>query len=563
MSTPTPGSAQGTVRRLIVFVLLFALVAITAIGLGGLLERMLDVDRALASGGADDLALQLAFTLIGGPLAALLWWASWRRMADPAERGSIAWSLYLTAMGTVSLVVATMSIAGGLADLVEGRWNPGALAIGLVWALVWLWHRWMLRHPAKGPTRLATVPLVIGAAYGLVVGARGAIAALAAVFDAAIRGASETVLVGRDSWGRTALVALVWTAVGALVWWWHWVRDDVRRIPSGFAAVALVVVGVLGGAAAMLGGIGTALFVGLRLAFDPSEPAEAVIAPLGTAVAAAAVGAIVWIVHSRIARTHSDGTRRAAVLVMSGLGLVAAASGIGVVVNALLAELASPLASSGSRALLLGGISAIVVGGPIWWLNWRPTHRPEPAEAVEVGRRIYLIAVFGASAVVALITLLVVAYRIFEFVLDPVASAALIDRIRAPLGLLVATALVFAYHFAVWRQDRALIAETGVAPVRRIGRVVLVAAGDTDAAERAIAEATGANVVVWRRSEAGVGAGVGAGAPVVAEPDAEPPVPEAGPDAAALVAALEGVSARRVLLLVGPGDRVEAVPLAE
>ena len=77
MSAPTAGSAQGTVRRLIVFVLLFVLVAITAIGLGGLLERALDVDRTLAAGGADDLALQLAFTLIGGPLAALLWWASW------------------------------------------------------------------------------------------------------------------------------------------------------------------------------------------------------------------------------------------------------------------------------------------------------------------------------------------------------------------------------------------------------------------------------------------------------------------------------------------------------
>jgi hypothetical protein len=46
-------------------------------------------------------------------------------------------------------------------------------------------------------------------------------------------------------------------------------------------------------------------------------------------------------------------------------------------------------------------------------------------------------------------------------------------------------------------------------------------------------------------------------------PAAAGPVPTAAPDAAALVAALEGVSARRVLLLAGPGDRVEAVPLAD
>ncbi|WP_242492428.1 DUF5671 domain-containing protein, partial [Agromyces binzhouensis] len=248
---------------------------------------------------------------------------------------------------------------------------------------------------------------------------------------------------------------------------------------------------------------------------------------------------------------HSDGTRRAAVLVMSGLGLVGAASGIGVVVNALLAELSSPLASSGDRALLLGGLSAIVVGGPIWWLNWRPTRRPDPAEAVDVGRRVYLVAVFGASAVVAVITLLVVGYRVFEFVLDPGTGFALVDRIRAPLGLLVATALVFAYHFAVWRRDRAMISETGVSPARRIGRIVLVASGDTEAAERAIAAATGARVVVWRRRRADGDHEDGA--------DLE----ASGPDAAVVVAALEGVTADRVLVLVGPGDRVEAVPLAD
>lgn len=541
------GSAQGAVRRLIVFVLLFVLVTITAIGVSGLLERVIDVGRPLAGGGTDELALQLAFALIGGPLAALLWWASWGRLAEPAERDSVAWGLYLAAMLTVALVSATTAIAGSLTTLVDGEWDPAGLAVGLVWALVWLWHRWMLGHPVKGPTRLREVPLVIGAAYGLIVGAGGAVTALGTVFDAAIRGALETPIVGRDLWARAALSALAWSVVGVVVWWWHWVHDGVRRIPTAFAAVALVVVGVLGGGAAMLGGIGTALFVGLRLAFDPSEPPSAIVAPLGTAVAAAGVGALVWLVHARIAAAHSDGTRRAAVLVMSGLGLVAAASGIGVVVNALLAELAAPIASSGNRALLLGGIAAIVVGGPTWWANWRPLRRPDPADAADVGRRVYLIAVFGASAVVAVITLLVIGYRVFEFVLDPPSVATLVDRVRAPLGLLVATALVSAYHFAVWRRDRVMIAETGVVPTRRIDRVVLVATGDTRAIERAIAEATGAGVIVWRPAVEPV---AGAGAAVV-------------PTAEAVAAALDGVVARRALVLVGPGDRVEAVPLAE
>jgi hypothetical protein len=227
---------------------------------------------------------------------------------------------------------------------------------------------------------------------------------------------------------------------------------------------------------------------------------------------------------------------------MSGLGLVAAASGIGVVLNAGLAALADPLASSGTRTLLLGGLSALVVGAPVWWLNWRPTRRVEPAESADTARRVYLVVVFGISAVVALVALLVVGYRLFEFVLDPVATASLIDRVRAPLGLLVATALVFAYHFAVWRHDRAVIAAHGLAPGRRIGRVVLVAAGDADALERVVQQSTGATVTVWHRALAEAGE---------------------APDVAALVAALEGVTARRVLVIAGPGDRVEVVPLAD
>ncbi|GAA2033678.1 hypothetical protein GCM10009819_17210 [Agromyces tropicus] len=536
-----PGSAQGTVRRLIVFVLLFVLVTIAAIGIAGLVERLLGAARDLAVAGTADLALQLAFTLIGGPLAALLWWASWRRMADPAERGSVAWGLYLAAMGTVSLVVATSALAGTVTSLVDGRWEPEALAVAIVWALVWVWHRWMLRHPAKGPTRLATVPLVLGAAYGLVVGAGGVVVAVGAVLDAAFGTPTLAILVP-DPWWYAALDGLTWAVIGGAIWWWHWVHDGVRRIPTAFAAVALVVVGVLGGAAAALAGAGTALDVGLRLAFDPADGTAAILEPLGTALAAAAVGAFVWRLHARIADAHSEATRRASRLVVAGLGLAGAASGIGVVVNAVLAAVADPLASTGTRTLLLGGISTLVVGGPTWWLAWRPTRRVDPAEAADVGRRVYLVAVFGASAVVAIVALLVVGYRLFEFVLDPVTGAALVDRIRAPLGLLVATALVFAYHFAVWRRDRVAIAEAGIATGRAIGRVVLVAPGDPSPFVRAVSEATGAPVTAWPRVPA----------------EGETP-----PDVDRVVGALQGVSGRRVLVLAGPGDRVEVVPLAE
>ncbi|WP_448811595.1 DUF5671 domain-containing protein [Agromyces bauzanensis] len=538
---PTAGSAQRTVRRLIVYTILFALVTIAAIGIAGLFERLLELGDRVAIGGVTDLALSLAFALIGGPLAAVLWWVVWRRLRDESERTSLAWGLYLAVMYTVSLIVATSALLGTATAGIDGRWLPGDFATGVVWALVWVWHRWMWRHPVKRPVRLGTVPAVAGSVYGLVIGVGGAVNALGSLFDTAIRGASAQSIAG-GPWWRTVIEGLIWAAVGGAIWWWHWYRDGTKRLNTGLAAVALVVVGVMGAGILMLGGLGTALDVGLRLAFDPGDPASEILRPLGTALAAMLVGAAVWIHHRRIAVERSAGTRRASTLVMSAVGLSAAASGIGVVLNATLAALASPLAASDTRALLLGGISALVVGGPTWWLSWKPTRHVEPSEIATTARRVYLVAVFGLSAVVALVALLVIGFRLFEFGLDATTGMSLLDRVRAPLGLLVATALVFGYHFAVWRHDRAVIAAEGLSHERRIGRVILVIAGDAEALERAIGDATGASVTVWQR--------------VVAEPGAVP-------DAAAVAGALEGVTGKRVVVLAGPGDRIEVVPLAD
>ncbi|WP_248305510.1 DUF5671 domain-containing protein [Agromyces sp. H66] len=551
-SAPAPaagGSAQGTVRRLIVYTILFALVTIAAIGIAGLIERLLRLGDRLAIGDDTGLALSLAFSLIGGPLAAVLWWAVWRRLREESERTSLAWGLYLSVMYTVSLIVAATALVSTATAGVDGRWLPDSFAIGVAWAGVWMWHRWMWRDPVRRPVRLGTVPAVAGSVYGLVIGVGGTVNALGSLFDTAIRGVSAQAIAG-GPWWRSVIEGLIWAAVGGLIWWWHWYRDGTKRLNTGLAAVALVVVGVMGAGILMLGGLGTALYVGLRLAFDPSDPASEILRPLGTALAALLVGAVVWLHHRRIAAERSDATHRASTLVMSAVGLAAAASGIGVVLNATLAALVSPLAASDTRALLLGGISALVVGGPVWWLNWKPTRRPGPAEIAYVGRRVYLVAVFGVSAVVALVALLVVGFRLFEFFLVEASGASLIDRVRAPLGLLVATALVFGYHFAVWRHDRSVIAAEGLVPERRIGRVVLVTAGDAEVLERAVRDATGASVTVWRRAvpEPGVLAEV---------------APDALSDAAAVVGALEGVSGKRVLVLAGPGAAVEVVPLAD
>ena len=542
-SSPAVGGAQRTVRRLIVYGLLFALVTIGAIGLSGLLARLLEAGTQLAIDDVTGLAQALAFTLIGGPLAALLWWAVWRRLDDEAERTSLAWGLYLAAMYTVSLITFTSSLVATAGALVDGDWQPRSFTTGVVWAGVWAWHSWMCRHAAKRPARLTSLPAVIGSAYGLVIGIAGSVGALGSLLDTAIRGFSDQAI--GDPWWLSVVRSLLWAIAGAVVWWWHWIHDEARALRTGLANVALVLLGVLGAGILMLGGIGTIVFVLLRLAFDRTDPVTDIVDPLGEAIAAAAIGSLVWLYHRRMALARSQDTRQGSTLVTSGIGLVAAATGIGVIVNSLLATLGTPLAGADTRTLLLGGVSALIVGGPVWWLVWKPRARVEPAEMASTGRRVYLIAVFGLSAIVALIALLVVGYRTFEFLLDTGTGGSLVDRIRAPLGLLVATALVSGYHFSVWRRDRSATADMAPAQRRAISRVILVTGDVPEPQTRAIEDATGAAVTVWMR------------AAVAGE------VTTPGPDAEQLARALDGVTGRRVLVVTGPGSQVQVVPLAD
>ena len=544
------GSAQITLRRLILYALLIALVVIAAVGLSGLLERLFSREAVLVSADVAGLSRSLAFTLIGGPLAALLWWVAWRRLDDEAERASAGWGLYLAAIYAVSLIVSVTALLGLAASFIgrqEPRWSM-TLSTGLVWAGIWSWHRWMWQHPLKHPVNLDDVPAVIGWVFGLAVGAVSAINALGGLFDVAIRG-SISLATAAEAWWHPVLRALVWAAGGGLVWWWHWFRGGGREQETVLADVASIGVGIFAAGITALAGAGVVIHVILRMAFDRSVPAGELLAPLGPAIAALAVGATVWRYHCANVRLRSAATRRASRLVTSGVALAAAASGIGVIINAALAMAVSPLAGSGTRSLLFGGISSLLVGGPVWWRAWKPNRQPQTADAIPAGRRVYLIVFFGISAVVALIALLVIGYRLFEFLLGDVSQGSLIDRIRAPFGLLVAAGFVSAYHFGLWRRERVLLV-AALPEAGTIRRVILVTPSSPESLSKVITNTTGAKVAVWTRTDAGR-------VPPPAEGASSAETELAGK----VVTALAGVTTENVLLVIGQDARIDVIPL--
>ena len=538
-------SAAPVLRRVVVYGILFVLVLLLAGGLADLLGRLFDVVTGTSVIGGDTagLAVSLSFTLIGGPLAALLGWFAWRRLADRPEQESLAWALYAVGMCTVALVVASTALFSALSAAVRGDDATAEAATGVVWAGVWAGHRFVLRRSTRRPTRLPGTAAVLGGVVGLLLGAGGAVSALTVLFDTALAGATDAPI--GVPWWWAALQSLVWAAGGGLVWWWHWNRDGGRAVRSGLAAVALVGVGILGGCLLTLAGAGTTLFVLLRLAVDRTDPLRTLLDPLGAAVAAALVGGLIWGYHRAVAARRSAGVSGAGVLVTSGVSLVAAASGIGVIVNALLATLTTPLAASDPRTLLLAGISSLVVGGPLWWFAWRPTTAVLPERRRSTGRSAYLVVVFGVSAVVALVALLVIGFRLFDSLLS--GEAGLLDRLRASLGLLLATGLVAGYHFSVWRGDRAASATSVPAPVpdaprgpaTGIGELVLIMGPGAEPVLRHLRQLTGATVSWWQRAGGST----------------------ALPDPAQVANALQGVQGERVVLIVAADGSLSVIPL--
>lgn len=534
-TTPAVGGVQ-TVRRVITYLLLATTVIIAASGLSGLLERLLTVNRVEVSFDNYGLATSLASALIAGPLAGLLWWLTWRDSAMARDRASVIWPVYLMLMLTVALLVFTISILSWVADAITSGWDPYGLAVGIVWALVWLWHDWMWRHPRKGPTRLPGAAPAIASLIGLTYGAGGLVFAVGRLVDSAIETATGAVLVSDPVW-QLVLQSLVWAVGGALLWWWHWFRVGMRTQSTGFANVLLVFIAGIASYAVFAVGLMLTLWVILKLVTGMPEPIAVTLDPLGIALASAAVGALVLVYHARIVAGQSVGVRAATRLASAGVSLAFAASGVGVTVNALLATSSNSIIDGNIRSLLLGGLSTLLVGGVLWWLTWRPLEASTPERVATPGRRIYLVVIFGVSALVALITLLVIGFQLFSFLLDAGSGESFVERSRQALGLLTATVLVAAYHFAIWRNDRT--SEVANEPLRRIARVTLVASGNSAEIVDAVRASTGARVTVLLRADSVLRV----------------------PDVAAIVAALDGVEAAHVLVVAGVNGKIAVIPL--
>ncbi len=504
-SMPSDGHV---VRRTFQYLLLYGLVLVVASGVSGLLGRLLRNDDLLVRD-ATGLALELSFTVVGGPLlAGVVVWSRRTFRELPTEGASLGWAFYCVAASLTALVVAMTGLTEVLRWVVGlEEYAGGSLAQILVWGGVWAAH-WRLES-FLAPPEHTRVHHLTGSLVGLVTVAVG----LAGLLSGALRA-----LLGLDggallaSSGDPLRQGLVLLLVGAPVWLVYWVRNESKRERGPLWFTYVLLAGVGGGLVTALVATSTLLHSVLVWLIGNPRASEAVVhfdnAP--TAAAAAVVGALVWWHHQTLLTQADAGprteVRRSYELLMAALGLSAAATGL-VMVMAGLIEVATGTAFAGGTAVnnLLAAATLVAVGGPVWWLHWSRVQAaalaaPE-AELDSPSRKIYLFVLFGVGGVATVIALIVGVYFLFQAVVEGTIGTETLRRMRFAIGVLIATAAVSAYHWAVYRSDRGRIA--GGDGSRGPRFVLLVGPADPRIAQE-VALRTHGRVQAWSTIDGGM-----------------------------------------------------------
>lgn len=501
------GTDGHAMRQFFQYLLLYGLLVVSAIGVSGLLSRLFEQESLT---GADDSALarSVAFTVVGVPLLTLVTlWSRRSLTTDPAESTSFAWVFYLTAASLTSLIVAMTALSSLLAwatglEPFDGR----ALADLFVWGAVWGGHWWLALRLTPAP--LLQAHHVIGSLIGLVTAAVGIGTLLSGILEVWL-GLDRPVLVagGVDP----ILSGAVTLGVGAPVWYLYWVRTASGSARSPLWLAYVLLVGVGGGLVTAL--VSSSLVLHDVLVWLVGEPwttdASEHFHDLPGAAGAAGVGLLVWWYHHAVLREGATGARteveRVYEYLMALTGLMAAASGLTMVIVALIETLTGDAVVTGGDAVntLLAAITLLVVGGPVWWFFWRRCQRAlrlSPAEeASSPSRRIYLFLLLGLASVAAVIALLVGVYFLIEDILGGGADSGTVRRMRFPIGILLTAGTIAAYHWTVYGAERKL-----AVPSTRGPRFVLLVGPTDPGLADAIAHRTGGTVRSWARTD-GVG----------------------------------------------------------
>lgn len=495
-----------SVRRFFQYVLLYGLMIVAASGLADLVGLLFEEPPA---GDDSVLARALTFSVFGIPMLVLT--AVWSRRhlrRDPEEARSLGWLAYLTAAALTALVVAMTALHDVVSGTLGGSGFDGAAFVRLVvWGGLW-WLHWYVSQRFLDAGR-RQLQLVLGSLIGLATSLAGLVALLGVAVGELALGDQELLAGG----GTPFAAATATVVVGVPVWIVYWLRGLARAERTLLWFGYVLPAGV--GGSLILTVVGASLTLYQALVWFVGEPeltdAADHFQDTPTTVACVVVGAVAWWYHrSTLGRVSSGRTEVTRIYdyLMAGVGLVAAAVGVVMVVVALIESLVPPaVAERGTAAAnsLLAGVTLLVVGAPLWWVFWSRLERLAQAapgdtvpEVASPTRRTYLFVLFGVGGVAAVVSVLVAAFTGIQGALQDGLDGEVLRDMRVPLGILLTSGAISGYHWTVYRHDRSRMPAETPRPGPRY--ILLIGAPDPAVREE-IERGTAARVDLWARAD--------------------------------------------------------------
>lgn len=499
------GAIQGhSVRRFFQYLLLYGLMVVSATGLSGLLGRLLD-RSTLVSADQTELARNLSFAVVGIPLyIAVALWTRRRFLEDSSEAKSFGWGFYATVASITSLSVAMFALHDMLTWAVRIEDYRGrSLARLIVWGAVWGMHWWI--NVRQTPAASSRSHHLLGSLIALGTVVVGLSELLTGTIERVWRLGGEALLITN---GDPILKGAVILVVGIPIWCLYWIRTYAKSRRDSLWLIYVLLIGVGGGLVIAVVSASTALYSALVWFIGEPGTSDASLhfRSVPSAAAATCVGLIVWWYHHAVLeqdeRTSRTEVRRVYEYLMAGIGLLAAAGGVALLLVALVETLTRGVVITGGGAVnaLLAAGTLLVVGSPVWWIYWQriqsAIQKSPTEEHASPTRRIYLFLLFGVGGIAAVITLLVGVFFLFDDIFKGNFGPDTMRRMRYSLAVLVTTGAVAGYHWLIYRAER----EQVVAGLRGPHFVLLVGPKDPELIQ-AVARRTGGRVQSWTRKD--------------------------------------------------------------
>lgn len=496
----TGEGAGVAIRRFFQYGVMLAMLVLTSFGVAGLIDAVASAGSRITVD-ATGTALSIAFVFVGLPVfVGLGIYTAHRLKIDPREQQSMGWAIYLTIVLFGSLVTV-MSLTGAfLAELLDdGDIDRTITVYAVVWAVVWVGHWWAAQN--RGDPQRLQAQMLLGSAAGLFAIffgiAAGTTAVLTQIYDRLFQ--TSIVDAGIEPFAAPFIILVV----GIPVWWWYWFRHGRHLNHGGLWLTYVLLLGVLGGAIAVIVGTGFVIFGVLEWFLgDPGTTSPASHFDfLPVAIGFMATGSASWLYHARLLGDRGDRRRtevdRVYDYLLSGAGLVVAASGIATLITVSLKALADlGLTSFQAGNATAAALTLLVVGIPLWWRYWSTIQRyrrtDADAELASVTRRIYIFVLFGVAGIVAVVNLIIIVFMVFNDILEGRFGSTTLDDASVAISLLITAGMIAGYHFTVFSEDRKALPDV-VEPTLLRATVV---GSTTDPIVEAIRSDIGAKVTV-------------------------------------------------------------------